>query len=120
MVFMLVIIFTPLFLECSEDDHKWNLVGVANNGEQGTTDRIRKKIEKIKHLARKAAKLTAASQQVSSNDRDEVQCSREAFQERERELQQQVKEANQRVEDAQQQIQTAQVRTDGSIFSPYM
>ena len=52
-------------MKCSEDKNEWKLVGVANNRQLGTNDRIMEKVEKMKLLAREATKITA-SQQMST------------------------------------------------------
>ena len=91
-------------MKCSEDKHEWKLVGVANNRQLGTNDRIMEKVEKIKRFASEATKITA-SQQMSTDDGTEVQSLRDAFQEREQELQQQV-------EEAQQQIQAVRIEAE--------
>ena len=93
---------TLLFVEfakcCKDNEHtnKWKLVGVANSSQLGTHDRIRGKVEKIKQLAREAARITE-SQEVSTDDGAEMQNLRDAFQERERELLQQVEELQQEI-----------------------
>ena len=96
-------------MKCSEDKNEWKLVGVANNRQLGTNDRIMEKVGKIKQFVREAAKITASQQM--SDDGTEVQSLRDAFQEREQELQQQV-------EEAQQQIQA--VRTEAEVIRLYM
>ena len=97
------------------------LVGVANNSLQGINDRIRAKFEKMKHLTREAAKITA-SQQMSIDGGAEVQSLRDSFQEREQELQQQVEETCLRAERekkaAQQQIQ--EVRKEAEVIRLYL
>ena len=93
-------------------------MGVANNRQLGTNDRIMEKVEKIKQYAREATKKQfareapkiTASQQMSTDDGTEVQSLRDAFQEREQELQQQV--------EAQQQIQA--VRIEAEVIRLYM
>ena len=55
------------FTKCSEVNqhtNEWRLVGVANSNQQGTNERIKEKLEKIKKFAREAAKIT--SQQMLS------------------------------------------------------
>ena len=49
---------------------------MANNSLQGINDRIRAKFEKMKHLTREAAKITA-SQQMSIDGGAEVQSLRD-------------------------------------------
>ena len=85
-------------------------MGVANNRQLGTNDRIMEKVEKMKRFASEATKIPA-SQQMSTDDGTEVQSLRDAFQEREQELQQQV-------EEAQQQIQA--VRKEAEVIRLYM
>ena len=80
---------------------------MANSNQQGTNERIKEKVEKIKQFARETAKTT--SQQMSTDDGVEIQALRDTFQEREQELQQQVEETHLRAErereEARQQIQ---------------
>ena len=96
---------------------------MANNSQQGTNDRIREKVEKIKQLAREAAKIVV-SRQVSSYNGAEVQSLRDAFQEREQEFWQQIERereeadtklqrAERERDEAQQQIQV--VRTEAEV-----
>lgn len=58
---------------------KWKLVGVADNSQRGSSDRVREKMERIKHFAREAVK-DKVCQPVSSDDREEVQSLRLALQ----------------------------------------
>ena len=71
----------------------WQLVAITKYDELGTNERLQRKIEKIKQLAREAPA-------VSSDDGAEVQGLRDALrisQSRERELYRQLEEANRRV-----------------------
>ena len=62
--------------------NEWKLVDVANNSQRGSNERVKEKIEKIKRLAREAARRDAkAKLEVSPEDRDEVQRLKEALQE---------------------------------------
>ena len=55
---------------------------VANNSQRGSDEKVRRKLEKIKQLAREAAKRSVVAELgVSPEDRDEVQRLKEALQE---------------------------------------
>ena len=62
--------------------NEWKLVDVANNSQRGSDERVRRKMEKIKQLAREAASRNVVAELgVSPEDRDEVQRLKEALQE---------------------------------------
>ena len=56
-----------VFLELKEyrDDAEWKILDEAKFGELGCSQRMRRKIEKIKHFTREAAKVTASPQEAS-------------------------------------------------------
>ena len=62
--------------------NEWKLVDVANNSQRGSDERVRRKMEKIKQLAREAASRSVVAElALSPEDRDEVQKLKEALQE---------------------------------------
>ena len=60
--------------------NKWKLVGVVNNSQRRSDERVRRKTEKIKQFAREAAR-SAVPEGVSPEDPGEMQRLREALQE---------------------------------------
>ena len=62
--------------------NEWKVADVAKNSQRGSKERVKGKMEKIKQLARVAARGdTVAELGVSSEDRDEVQRLKESLQE---------------------------------------
>ena len=75
-------LFTSEFISHSGSGNEWKLVDVANNSQRGNDERVKEKMEKIKHFARVAARRDAVAKLgVSLEDRDEVQMLKEALQE---------------------------------------
>ena len=78
---LLLLIFSE-FVSHSTDTSLWNLVDVSNNSQLGSDERVVRKVEKIKRLAREAAiPENAETDEVSAEDREEVQRLKEALQE---------------------------------------
>ena len=76
-----------MFLESTKSAEgytEWKLVGVANNSQLGSKERVKGKINRIKQFAREAAK-GITPHLMSHHDRGEVQQLREALQQRDRE-----------------------------------
>ena len=71
------------FVSHSTDISLWNLVDVSDNSQLGSDERVVRKMEKIKRLAREAATGNAQADEnlMSPEDREEVQRLKEALQE---------------------------------------
>ena len=83
MIFFWNIAHSSEFVKDSENSThaaEWKLVGVADNDQRGSSDRVKQKIETIKRFAREAAAKEDISQPMSSDDREGVQSLRLALQ----------------------------------------
>ena len=87
-------------IEYSDSSHTWKLVGVANDSQLGSKERIDEKIEKIRQFARDA-------KQQPADDGAEVQGLSDVVH---RELLQQVEELQQEVQNFRERAERAEVR----------